>query len=150
LAEVASEVETPILAEQGQVGGDVPLAPIQSWFFEHYFAQEQHWNQSVLLDIKPNVKLGEQQIAKALASVVLQHDALRLRFERHSDEVRQFHFEDAAGASHFAVHQIDLTEAPGQDEDLAAAITARCSAIQASLNLAEGPLLAVGFFKLPE
>ncbi|MFZ5603823.1 MAG: amino acid adenylation domain-containing protein, partial [Pseudomonadota bacterium] len=148
LAEVASEVETPILAEQGLVVGDVPLSPIQHWFFDHEFAHEQHWNQSVLLDIKPSAKLTEQQIGRALASVVLQHDALRLRFVRSGDSVRQFHFENADGTSHFAMHPIDLVNA--QEADLAAVITARCTDIQASLNLEKGPLLAAGYFKLPE
>ena len=148
LAEVASEVETPILAEQGLVVGEVPLSPIQHWFFNHEFVQEQHWNQSVLLDIKPSAKLTEQQIGRALASVVLQHDALRLRFVRSGDSVRQFHFENADGNSHFAMHPIDLVNA--QETDLAAVITARCTDIQASLDLEKGPLLAAGYFKLPE
>lgn len=146
LAEVASEVETPILAEQGLVVGDVELSPIQQWFFEHHFAQEHHWNQSVLLDIKADTRLTEQQISKALAAVVLQHDALRLRFARDDENVRQFHHESAVGSEHFVLHQIDLEQHP--DANLAQAVTEHCSRIQASLNLSDGPLLAAGLFKL--
>ncbi|HVK99256.1 MAG TPA: amino acid adenylation domain-containing protein, partial [Dongiaceae bacterium] len=148
LAEVASEVETPILAEQGLVVGDVALSPIQRWFFDHHFAHEDQWNQSVLLDIRPSAKLTEQQIGRALSAVVLQHDALRLRFVRNGDGVRQHHFANAEGASHFAMHSIDLVNTA--EAELANAITERCSVIQAGLSLAQGPLLAAGYFKLAE
>ena len=148
LAEVASEVETPVLAEQGQVVGDVPLSPIQHWFFDHHFEQEQHWNQSVLLNIKSNAKLTEQQISKALSAVVLQHDALRLRFERMVEGVRQFHHAEADGSRHFDVQLVDFSDLP--QEQLQQRITDTCSDIQASLNLLQGPLLAAGIFKLPE
>ncbi|MFL6284217.1 MAG: amino acid adenylation domain-containing protein, partial [Pyrinomonadaceae bacterium] len=39
-------------AEQGTVGGDVPLTPIQHWFFERRFAEQHHFNQAVLLKVE--------------------------------------------------------------------------------------------------
>ncbi|TNC87021.1 MAG: non-ribosomal peptide synthetase [Alcanivorax sp.] len=59
LAAVASEVESPVLAEQGLVEGEFPLSPIQHWFFDHRFVNEHHWNQSVLLDIRPEKTFSE-------------------------------------------------------------------------------------------
>jgi amino acid adenylation domain-containing protein/non-ribosomal peptide synthase protein (TIGR01720 family) len=148
LAEVASEAETPVLAEQGMVVGDVLLSPIQQWFFEHDFAHEHHWNQSVLLDIRPEAKLTEQQIGKALTAVVQQHDALRLRFVRDGEQVRQFHQSGVSGDDHFVLHHIELE----QDDParIGQLITEHCARIQASLDLAQGPILAAGFFRLAD
>ncbi|MCG8313833.1 MAG: amino acid adenylation domain-containing protein, partial [Pseudomonadales bacterium] len=148
LAEVASEVEAPILAEQGLVMGDVILAPIQHWFFEHDFKDAHHWNQSVLLDIKPDVTLSNAKIGEALSQVVVQHDALRLRFEYAEAGVHQYHHDDPEGYNHFALHEVDLRKKP--KHSIAQEISAQASGIQSSLNLQKGPLLSVAVFELPE
>ncbi|MDX1695324.1 MAG: amino acid adenylation domain-containing protein, partial [Ketobacteraceae bacterium] len=148
LAEVASEVEAPILAEQGLVMGEVTLSPIENWFFEHEFKDEHHWNQSVLLTIKPEVTLPNAKIAEALSMVIVQHDALRLRFERTADGILQYHHDDPDGYGHFALHDVDLRNKPGytvNDE-----IASHANGIQSSLNLAKGPLMAAAIFELPE
>jgi len=164
LAAVASEVEAPILAEQGMVMGDVALSPIEAWFFDHKFVEENHWNQSVLLDLKPEFKHSETQIGRAFSAVVLHHDAIRLRFEQsdsRSDSqsgdqlnrsignhaVRQYHHDDTDGYAHFAMHDIDLTRC--DEARLAEEITAEANGIQSSLNLHKGPLLSVAIFRLP-
>ncbi|PEI31254.1 non-ribosomal peptide synthetase, partial [Bacillus pseudomycoides] len=36
-------------AEQGLIQGDVPLTPIQHWFFEQQFPIPEHFNQSMML-----------------------------------------------------------------------------------------------------
>ena len=143
LAEVASEVESPILAEQGLVMGDAPLSPIQHWFFNHEFKNEHHWNQSVLLDIRNEVALTDNQIQQALAAVVVQHDVLRTRFARSESGVAQFYSDSAQGADHFQLHKVDL------ESDDGAAVTAACDSLQASLNLEQGPLLLAGLINLP-
>ncbi|OUS31220.1 hypothetical protein A9Q99_04275 [Gammaproteobacteria bacterium 45_16_T64] len=148
LAVVASEVEAPIMAEQGVVVGDVPLSPIEQWFFDHEFTEESHWNQSVLLDLKPEFVHTESQIAEAMAAVVLHHDALRLRFERIDGMIRQFHQPGTDGYAHFALHDVDLTRC--DSDRLREEIAAEANGIQSSLNLSKGPLLAVGIFRLPE
>ncbi len=48
LAKVAGEAVN-IHAEQGLLTGEVPLIPIQHWFFEKVLEDRHHWNQSVLL-----------------------------------------------------------------------------------------------------
>ncbi|CBL45096.1 Non-ribosomal peptide synthetase modules and related proteins [gamma proteobacterium HdN1] len=148
LAVVASDVEAPVLAEQGLVHGEVILAPVQQWFFDHEFTQEQHWNQSVLLDLKPEFAFTEAQIKKALCAVVLQHDALRLRFERSGHNVRQFHDENPDGNAHFTLRQIDLNVRENERPD--DAITRECNSLQASLDLQGGPLLAAGLICVPK
>ncbi len=148
LALVASDVEAPVLAEQGMVMGDVLLAPVQEWFFKHKFTQEHHWNQSVLLDLKPEFTFTETQIGNALSAVVLQHDALRMRFEHEGSRVHQFHDENPEGMTHFALHSVDLSNLTIERAE--AEVTSECNAIQASLSLQRGPLLAAGVIKMPD
>lgn len=148
LALVASDVEAPVLAEQGMVMGDVLLAPVQEWFFKHRFVQEHHWNQSVLLDLKPEFNFSENQIGTALSAVVLQHDALRMRFERDPSRIHQFHDENPDGMAHFTLHSVDLSNREMHRAE--AEITSECNAIQASLSLQRGPLLAAGVIKMPD
>ncbi|MCG8672138.1 MAG: amino acid adenylation domain-containing protein [Pseudomonadales bacterium] len=148
LAEVASEVEAPILAEQGLVIGDLPLSPIEHWFFEHDFKDAHHWNQSVLLNIQDGVTLSNAKIGEALSLVIVQHDALRLRFESEEEGIRQFHHDDPDGYSHFALHEINLKNKPAhsiEDE-----ISAQATGIQSSLNLQKGPIVTAAIFELPE
>ncbi|HEX8092018.1 MAG TPA: amino acid adenylation domain-containing protein, partial [Blastocatellia bacterium] len=78
LAEVA-EKSQPIQAEQGDVSGAVPLAPIQQWFFEQNFTNAQHWNQYVLLEATRPI--DPSLLEEALRHVLAQHDALRSRFK---------------------------------------------------------------------
>jgi len=65
-----------IRAEQGLLTGDLPLQPIQQWFFEQPFAQPQHWNQGVVLRLPGNV--GTAQLMDYMGQLLQQHDALRL------------------------------------------------------------------------
>ncbi|HEX8545004.1 MAG TPA: non-ribosomal peptide synthetase [Pseudomonas sp.] len=79
LASVATRAEQ-ILAEQGPILGAAKLTPIQHWFFASEIPQAHHWNQSVLL--QPTETLDPVRLEQALREVLVQHDALRLRFKR--------------------------------------------------------------------
>lgn len=59
--------------------GDMPLAPVQRWFFEQNFHTPHHWNQALVLE--PTQPLDPAALASALATVYDHHDALRLAFE---------------------------------------------------------------------
>jgi len=128
LAQVTVRSDAPTQA-QGPVEGAAPLTPIQHWFFEQPVARRAHWNQSVLLDMRQPV--DAQHLRAALACVMRQHDALRLRFDLHQGAWRQWHAEDGAEL------QV-LQQAVASDEH---ALLALCNQAQASLDLAQGPLL---------
>jgi amino acid adenylation domain-containing protein/non-ribosomal peptide synthase protein (TIGR01720 family) len=78
LAQVAEEVKQ-IHSEQGAVTGEVPLTPIQHWFFEQEHPNMHHWNQSMFMRTRD--KLDTDLLRGALQSIVNHHDALRLRYE---------------------------------------------------------------------
>ncbi|GAA4897699.1 amino acid adenylation domain-containing protein [Stackebrandtia albiflava] len=122
-----------IRAEQGRVTGDVPLTPVQHWFFDTDRAEPHHFNQSVLLEtdgLEPDV------LERALRSVADHHDVLRMRFQSGRDGVRQFHADDVGDA--VVIHR-DLS---GLDvAATTAAITEEFAGAQRGLRLLDGPLV---------
>ena len=133
LAEVAGEtivVET----DQGPVTGSAPLTPIQRWFFSQPLDARHHFNQSVMLEIPESVET--EVLREAVKSLIEHHDALRLRFTERNGLWEQQHA-PAGGEVPFGVTVSD-------DET---AIHAQAAQLQASLHLAEGPLLRVQLFR---
>ncbi|RSM52222.1 non-ribosomal peptide synthetase [Amycolatopsis sp. WAC 01376] len=94
LAKVVTSVEAEP-DEREAVAGDVPLTPIQQWFFDVHTANPHHFNQSVLVEVDPAV--DPEVLRQALDAVVAHHDALRMRFEHVEGEWRQHN--DPVGAS---------------------------------------------------
>ncbi|MBU2215843.1 MAG: amino acid adenylation domain-containing protein, partial [Gammaproteobacteria bacterium] len=106
---------------------DVPLTPIQHWFFAQPMVNRAHWNQSVLLT--PREPLNGLWLSAALQAVLAQHDALRLRFSAQGDTWQQRY----AGAETLEPLRVERT--------CLAQLPALCDTMQASLDLAQGPLL---------
>ncbi|WP_285742219.1 non-ribosomal peptide synthetase [Lentzea sp. NBRC 105346] len=81
IAALAPHVETSATgqADQGQVSGEVPLTPIQRWFFEHH-PQPDRFHQSIIVDFDEDV--DPQRLRNAVSSLVDHHDALRMRYTR--------------------------------------------------------------------
>ena len=138
LAEVAGTA-APLRAEQGEVAGEVPLTPVQRWFFERDLPRPEHWNQSLLLEAREAVDAAT--LEEALARVVAHHDALRLRFRRTEGGWTQAHG-DSAGTLLF--ERIDLA---GMGETASEATVAGVGArIQAGLDLGRGPVVRAALF----
>ncbi len=137
LATVAEDVGE-IEAEQGAVTGPVPLTPIQRLFFEREFAAPHHWNQALLLEVRE--ALPEEVVAQAVQALLVQHDALRLRYHREAGRVRQVNAPPAAELP-FAV--VDLAALPPEEQE--AALTTHATAVQASLDL-EGEIARMVYF----
>ena len=126
-------------AEQGEVTGPVALTPIQRRFFEQERARPEHFNQSVMLRLRADVRAVE--LREAVAALVRHHDALRLRFRRDEDgRWHQFNaaFDGGDGAAS-VFHEVDLG-AVGEAERRAA-LEAAAGQAQRSLSLSDGPLL---------
>ncbi|HYD78842.1 MAG TPA: amino acid adenylation domain-containing protein [Paucimonas sp.] len=140
-AQVALPIAGKAKAPVAEAGGEVPLTPIQSWFFEQKLAEPHHWNQSVLL--AATEALDSACLDAALQALVRHHDALRLRFTDSGGAVRQTH---AAQETHVLLQTIDLPQA--SEAEQARAIAAACTGVQAGLNIARGPLLAAAHLRL--
>ncbi|MBR1233998.1 non-ribosomal peptide synthase/polyketide synthase, partial [Bradyrhizobium sp. AUGA SZCCT0182] len=120
-------------ADQGLVSGSHRLLPIQTRFFAEDVTERDHWNQAVLL--RPNDRLDWEVMGRAIAAMLAHHDALRLRFEASDSVWRAEH-----GAAPDVAELLWVRSAVDGE-----AVTALASSAQASLSLANGPLLrAVG------
>ncbi|HEU4404960.1 MAG TPA: amino acid adenylation domain-containing protein, partial [Polyangiaceae bacterium] len=120
--------------------GDVPLAPIQRWFFDQGAPNPHHWNQSVLLELRQGLAL--ETVSAAVRAIGEHHDAIKLRFAPGERGWRQYYAE----APGVVAERVDLSAvAPeGQAEALARATAER----QARLDLTEGPLFLAVLFDL--
>ncbi|MBE7384650.1 MAG: amino acid adenylation domain-containing protein [Leptolyngbya sp. SIO1E4] len=140
LADVAAA--NPIVqADQGLVTGEVPLTPIQHWFFEQNLSESHHWNQSILLEVRQ--ALDSVLLQQTVQILLAHHDALRLRFERPATGWRQWVSHPDAKTP---LTLFDLSTVAEADQSLA--ITTAAAELQASLDLAAGPLMRVAYFDL--
>ncbi len=130
-----------IRAEQCLVSGSLMLAPIQKWFFDQPLEHENHWNQSVLLDVAG--PMDKTALLKSIDALLRQHDALRLRFKKELKVV------SAEFSTEFdAENNLEWLEINADNrQDLEATVLDNVNRLQASLNIENGPLFRVGYFK---
>ena len=128
--------------DQGPVTGPVPLTPIQQWWFEQDLAAPQHYNQAMLLEGPAD--FDTRMAEEVVAHLLVHHDALRLRFTHTTAGWEQRILgPDEQSAPYFAV--VNLTALPANE--LSAAITAKASELQRSLDIEHGPLMQVIAFR---
>jgi len=139
LASVAAPAAEPAKAQQDLVSGSAPLTPIQHWFFEQGMAEDHYYNQTFLFTAKEPLDAGA--LARALAGLEQQHDALRLRFPLSGGDKTQVFSPDATATP---LQTADLSSVP--DGNLADAIEAACIHAQASLDHRQGPLWRAVYF----
>ena len=90
--DLANASNIQLKTEQGLLSGQVPLLPIQEWFFENNFAKQNHWNQSFIVKV-PELDLDRLQAS--IIKLVQHHDALRLRYKKDQDEWTQYYAPEA-------------------------------------------------------
>lgn len=81
IAELAVRIKektTPKSDDSLVVHGEVPLTPIQHWFFEQNLAHGEQWNQAVVLDLP--VSIQTHTVRGALDRLTAMHAALRTSF----------------------------------------------------------------------
>jgi amino acid adenylation domain-containing protein/non-ribosomal peptide synthase protein (TIGR01720 family)/FkbM family methyltransferase len=137
LAAVAGTASV-MTAEQGIVTGPVALTPIQRWFLAQHFPDPHHWNQAILLEVRQTVHAA--LVEKAVQQLLSQHDALRLRFHQVDAGWQQVNA-DVDKRVPFAYIDLSML-APAAQHEATASVSA---ALQASLDLSEGPLLRVAY-----
>ena len=140
LAEVA-QTATDLRAEQGVLTGPLGMTPWQHWFFEQNFAEPNHYNQAVLLEVRKPIE--PELLREAISQLALQHDALRLRFEQREDGWRQS-YQGAEALPEF--EYIDLADQ--SPEQQRAAIETVTAARQSSLDITNGPTARLVYFNL--
>ncbi|WP_186314395.1 non-ribosomal peptide synthetase [Bacillus pumilus] len=129
-----------LTVDQSPVEGEVIFTPIQRWFFERNFTSQHHWNQSIMLQA-PN-GLDETIVQKVLEQLMIHHDALRMVYPLEEGRLIQRHrkIEENLVAVDVVEVQGELWEQIQQVEKLA-------NEVQASISLAEGPLVKPAIFR---
>ncbi|MBS0346728.1 MAG: amino acid adenylation domain-containing protein [Proteobacteria bacterium] len=125
-------VPAPAPSAPPEVASEVPLTPIQRWFFEQPVRHRGHWNLSLWADTPAD--LDTTALAQAWTAVVHSHDVFSLRYEEGADGPVQ-----RVGAA--ADSPLECVRLDGDVATQGAALQAHEQALQAALDLQAGPLL---------
>ncbi|MCP4220779.1 MAG: amino acid adenylation domain-containing protein, partial [bacterium] len=137
LAQSIGKIERVI--SQETVSGEVPLIPIQHWFFNKNFSGENHFNQTVM--IYSETGFNRQWVEQVFTRIIMHHDALRMVFRRKGDTVVQENRDTQCRL--FDLEVFDFRE----KDDPRSRIETAANLIQAGIETAEGPLVKIGLFK---
>jgi amino acid adenylation domain-containing protein/non-ribosomal peptide synthase protein (TIGR01720 family) len=134
LAEVATTTRVTA-SEQGVLVGEVPLTPIQKWFFERFDPVPAQWNQSVVVVLREPVE--PRILSEAIAALVRHHDGLRLRFAtQRGGWVQRY----VAPDERVPFESIDLRAETGSESTIR--YEREVARVQASMDLEHGPMFS--------
>lgn len=130
-----------IKLELGNNQGEVPLNPIQKWFFQQSLSHPNHWNMSILLNIPSN--LAKKDLETLINALIDHHDSLRLGF----------YFDENGWLQSYAntkkityCQEVDLSAIPSPA--LSSILAVEATKIQKSLSLDNPPLFQAVKFDL--
>ncbi|MEQ8223849.1 MAG: amino acid adenylation domain-containing protein, partial [Candidatus Eremiobacterota bacterium] len=159
IARISEEIKKKTLpqAEKGILKGEVPLLPVQEWFFEQKFEDVNHFNQSLLFTLKQD---GDREIIeKTLNMLVNHHDGLRLRFRYVKVDGGESEYMVRPGTEtegkwiQWYEHPektslpVEVVNLSSVTDDISAFITRKCTDLQSSLNITDGPVIKTALFK---
>jgi tyrocidine synthetase-3 len=133
---------TDRVISQAAIEGEVPLTPIQHWFFENSFTDQHYWNQAELI-YRPE-GFDADMLHQVFLRLTQHHDALRLRFAAGSSGLVKQHNAGMEG-EHFTLETFDLRGRT--KEQIQLALLHAATRIQSSINLTDGPLVKLGLFR---
>ena len=140
IAELASISQSDLPQIQlGEVTGQVPLTPIQHWFFQQKLPNPDHWNMSMLVETPANLR--QDYLETVIQALSTHHHGLGLYFEL-TESVWEQRYGD--GLAKVPCLYVDLAAIP--EAELESIISTKASEIQSSLNLATPPLMKVVWF----
>jgi len=123
---------------QCTISGEVPLTPIQHWFFERQLPNPHHFNQSVLLEMSPCLSIDT--LRRATEQLVAHHDALRLRFtQEQPDDPASWRQTHAGPEGTTIISEVNLTGIDATEHQ--ATIAKLAEEAQSGLDFSKGPLL---------
>ncbi len=126
---------------QGPVSGDVPLTPIQHWFFREHRDHLRHFNQAVMLTREQGFE--KKLLKQAFTQLARHHDALRMVYRFEPDGAVQFNRGIEEPLFDWVTYNVN------QKEDPENFITQKAGALQRSMDPAQGPLLKPALFHTP-
>ncbi|WP_163996532.1 non-ribosomal peptide synthase/polyketide synthase [Pyxidicoccus caerfyrddinensis] len=143
LAVAARSASALASIDQGPVTGPVPLTPVQTYFLQHQASHPHHFNQSLLLAAHQPLQLDV--LDKALRTLLVRHDALRLRF-RQQDDGSWAQDNAAVDEAPLRLEHHDLSALPASEQ--LSTMEAHATRLQSSFHLSQPPLLCAALFQL--
>lgn len=141
------------MTEQGLVTGDVPLTPIQHWFFSEHPVDLHHFNQALMLWSQDG--FDATLIRQVMAKLVEHHDALRMVYawkgvdgngDADGKEANVHQYIRGIEDEPFAFEVFDLAADPNYKER----VKSLANQLQRKCDLSRGPLVRLGLFKTPD
>ena len=114
--------------------GEIPLTPIQAWFFKRRLPDAGHFNQALLLELE--VPLDPALLEQALQALAERHDAMRMQFRKRE-----------GGDGGWIAMLADPRETAVFSVEPAGDFEKRCAVAQASLDLGNGPIVRLVLFQ---
>ncbi|NRB47204.1 MAG: amino acid adenylation domain-containing protein [Saprospiraceae bacterium] len=131
-----------VKTEEGLLSGEVPLLPIQQWFFDTEHPVHNHYNQALLLQLDKSITV--EQLDALVTAIVEQHDCLRMSYA-----MNEGHWIQSYNTSINEGLRVDDLKAVASDK-LMASISACCDRYQRSLDIEAGQLYRFVLLKTPE
>ncbi|MGN4771119.1 amino acid adenylation domain-containing protein [Bacillus cereus group sp. MYBK216-2] len=126
---------------QSAVEGKADLVPIQKWFIEQEFSQENHYNQAFMFYKQDGI--DEKVLRKVFLEIVKHHDALRMMYIKENNEFKQWNRGIEQAEEAFSLNLYDLREEENPERN----IEMLSSEIQKGMSLEDGILIKLGLFK---
>ncbi|SFS46604.1 non-ribosomal peptide synthetase [Marininema halotolerans] len=139
LARVVQYQQMDELEEGDTPEGEVPLTPIQKWFFEQKIPNIHHWNQAVFLETPPGTQA--EGLRESFATLIDSHDSFRLRYRKQNGSWVQAY---SATGDHGQLHVYDVSNLSSHVRD--ERMKSTMDHLQRSLHIEEGPLIQAAFF----
>jgi len=131
-----------VKTEQGLLSGELPLLPIQQWFFDANHPVPNHYNQSLLLQLDKSIKV--EKLEALVEAIVKQHDCLRMIYLSEEGQwIQAYRTEVKDG-----LIVEDLTAK--KPAEFITSITSCCESYQRSLNIEEAQLYRFVLMETPE
>jgi bacitracin synthase 3 len=138
LAKTVKKMERKI--DQGVVTGNVEMTPIEHWYFGIDFPERHHFNHVVMLHAKDG--FDKKIIQKVFEKIVEHHDALRMIFN--TDETGAV-VQTNRGLNDDKLFDMEFIDY-GDKTDFEIQMKKDVDRINASIDMAKGPLVKLGFF----
>ncbi len=132
--------EITVQPEQNLVQGDIPLTPIQHWFFERNLTNKNHYNQSVILQTHADIDID--LLYQVFDTLILHHDILRCQYHHSKKGWKQKNLSFKQNENIW--HICDLSKI--QDIDLPSQIELQANIYQQNLSIEKGPLIKIVLF----
>jgi amino acid adenylation domain-containing protein/non-ribosomal peptide synthase protein (TIGR01720 family) len=133
-------------ADRRPAQGDVPLTPIQQWFFKTQTRDRAHFNQSVMLRFPD--RIDEQALRSIGRALTERHASLRLQYQFDHGAIRQS-YNTGADPAHAGYDPVEVHDLGGEPDPVDA-LGRLAAAAQAGFDLAAGRLAKVLLFRLSD